>query len=115
MVAAFGSMMMMSSLMKNYWIFYGYIVAVRIRKTIISAMYTKVSKLSMKSLTSTNSGKLITIVSSDMQSIERPLAVVSTVLAAPLVNLTAYIVLGLTSGWVYSIITFAIWIVMLVL
>jgi ABC-type multidrug transport system fused ATPase/permease subunit len=59
----------------------------------------KISKLNMKSLTETNSGKLITIVSGDIQSIERPLALVSIFLAAPFINIVAYIVIGFTSGW----------------
>ena len=66
LVLAFGSLMITSLVSRNYYVFYGYMVSVRIRKTLIAAMYTKVSKLSMKSLTSTNSGKLITIVSGDI-------------------------------------------------
>jgi hypothetical protein len=40
--------------------------AMKIRKTLVIAMYLKISKLSMKSLTETNSGKLISIVSGDI-------------------------------------------------
>ena len=47
-------------------------------------MYTKISKLSMKSLTQTNSGKLITIVSGDIQAIERPLGLVASSLVVVL-------------------------------
>ena len=36
------------------------------RKTLVSAMYDKVSVLSMKSLTETNPGKLITLISADI-------------------------------------------------
>jgi ABC-type multidrug transport system fused ATPase/permease subunit len=87
----------------------------KIRKTLVLAMYLKISKLSMKSLTETNSGKLISIVSGDIQSVERPLALASQVISAPFINLVAYIVLGITSGWKYSLITFLIWIVILIL
>ncbi len=88
--------------------------AVRIRKTLIAAMYTKVSKLSMKSLTETNSGKLITIVSGDIQAIERPLAMVSIVFATPLINLIAFLVLLFIIGWEYGLITIATWILIMI-
>jgi ABC-type multidrug transport system fused ATPase/permease subunit len=80
----------------------------------ISAIYTKISKLSMQSLTETNSGKLITIVCGDIQAIERSLGITSVVLAAPFINMIAYIVLGLTSGWIYAGITFAIWVAIMI-
>lgn len=115
LVAIFGALMMISALFKNVYIHSGYLCAMRIRKTLVTAMYLKISKLSMKSLTETNSGKLISIVSGDIQSVERPLAMVSQVIAAPFINLVAYIVLGVTSGWRYSLITFLIWVVILVL
>ena len=69
----------------------------------------------MKSLTETNSGKLITIVSGDIQAIERPLSMVALIMAVPLINLMAYIIIGLTSGWIYSAITCAIWVVIVFL
>lgn len=46
-------------------------MAIRMRKAIISAMYDKVALLSVKSLTETNSGKLITIISGDIFNVER--------------------------------------------
>jgi ABC-type multidrug transport system fused ATPase/permease subunit len=88
--------------------------AVRIRKTLIAAMYSKVSKLSMKSLTETNSGKLITIVSGDIQAIERPLAMIPIVFAAPLINLIAFLVLLFIIGWEYGLITIATWILIMI-
>lgn len=65
-LAIFAAMMISASLFRNYYIFHGYVVAVNIRKTIITALYTKLARLSMKSLTETNSGKLVTIVSGDI-------------------------------------------------
>ena len=62
----FALMMLCSSVFRNQYIMKGSIVALKIRKTVISAMYGKVAKLSMRSLTETNSGKLITIVSGDI-------------------------------------------------
>jgi len=67
----------------------------------------------MKSLTETNSGKLITMVGGDLAGIERPLAIAGAIVAAPFINLTAYIVLGLTSGWEFSAVAFVMWLLVL--
>jgi len=113
-LAIFATMMTFSFVLKNYYIFYGYMVAIKIRKTVIGALYDKITKLSIKSLTETNSGKLITIVSGDMQALERPLALIAMVIAAPFINIAAYIVMGLTAGWIYAAVTFGIWILMII-
>lgn len=84
------------------------------RKTLVASMYTKISKLSMKSLTQTNSGKLITIISGEIQAVERPLGIVAMLLASPVVNLIAYAVLWITSGWIASLITFGIWVMIMI-
>ena len=63
---AFGILMFLSVYCKNTFIWTGQINSTRMRKTLIAAMYRKISKLSMKSLTQTNSGKLITIVSGEI-------------------------------------------------
>ena len=96
-------------------IYHGYMTSVRMRKTLIAALYWKISKLSMKSLTETNSGKLITIVSGDIQAIERPMAMVALLLAVPFVNLMVWVIIGLTSGWGYSAIVAGLWLVILFL
>jgi len=77
-------------------------------------LYGKITKLSMKSLTETNSGKLITLVSSDIQAVERALGLVPMIISAPFINLVAYIVLGLTSGWEFALWTFLVWVVIIV-
>jgi ABC-type multidrug transport system fused ATPase/permease subunit len=99
LICIFGVLMTVGALCKNFFVFSGYQTAIKIRKTLIAAMYSKISRLSMQSLTETNSGKLITIVSGDIQAIERSLAICSIVLAAPFINLIAYTVLIFTSGW----------------
>jgi len=93
----------------------GKIAAITLRRTLLAAVYTKIQKLSTKSLTETNSGKLITIVSGDIQSIERSLVIVPVVFATPFLNLGTYILLGFTSGWEYAGITFAIWIIIMLM
>jgi hypothetical protein len=88
-----------SSFLKSVFIEHGRMTATKIRKTIVAAMYNKISRLSMKSLTQTNSGKLITIVSGEIQMIERSLAILGILIAAPFINAVAYTVLGITTGW----------------
>jgi ABC-type multidrug transport system fused ATPase/permease subunit len=84
------------------------------RRTLISGMYDKVAKLSMKSLIETNSGKLITLISSDIFSIERGLSNAPYILAAPFINIAAYIFLGFSAGWWYSLATFGLWILVFI-
>lgn len=74
-------------------------------------MYDKVSKLSMRSLTETNSGRLISLVASDVFTLERPLAVAPFVLALPFINIACYLIIWQIAGWVYAIIVFVLWIV----
>ena len=38
---------------------------------------------------------------------------VSMLLVSPLINMTAYIILGFTSGWGYAALTFVVWLVIL--
>jgi hypothetical protein len=64
---AFSALMISSVIFKNESQIIGFKNSVAIRKSLTAAMYTKISKLSMRSLTETNSGKLITIVSGDLQ------------------------------------------------
>lgn len=62
----FALMMMTGMICRNQFIMRGSVTAVTMRKTLIGALYNKISNLSMKSLTETNSGKLITIISGDI-------------------------------------------------
>ena len=68
----------------------------------------------MKSLMATNSGKLISVISSDLFAAERSLAFTPLILAFPIVNLFTYALIGLLSSWVHSLIVFGVWIVMVI-
>jgi ABC-type multidrug transport system fused ATPase/permease subunit len=88
-VAAFvSSTIMRTSVMK------GLIVGTKVRKIFVSAIYDKLGKLSAKSVMSTNSGKLITLVSSDIFMIERGLAFAPLALTAPFINIVVMVVVG---------------------
>lgn len=114
-VAIFSLLMFMSAYFRNRFIFEGYNTSLNLRKTITIALYNKIERLTIKSLTETDSGKVISIISGDLQAIARPLCFSSIILAAPFVNLTAYIVIALTSGLEYALITLAWWIFLLIL
>jgi len=114
LVAIFTGIMVLSSCFRNAWYFWGLKNAIQVRKTLVAALYTKITKLSMKSLTETNSGKLITLVSGDIQAVERALPIVPTIFAVPFINLIAYTVLGVTSGWEFALWTFIVWIIIMI-
>ena len=111
----FSALMIASVICKNESQIIGFKNSVAIRKSLTAAMYTKISKLSMRSLTETNSGKLITIVSGDLQQVTQMMHLVSFLIAAPFVNLVAFIVLGTTGPWSTAAITGGIWFIILVL
>jgi ABC-type transport system involved in cytochrome bd biosynthesis fused ATPase/permease subunit len=65
-------------------------------------MYHKISKLSTKSLTETNSGKLITIISGDMFNVERITSVFAILIACPFVVLLCLVYVTINSGIIYA-------------
>ena len=66
LVVVYASMVSFGAIFTNYQIFHSYLMSVRMRKVLVTAMYDKVALLSMKSLTETNSGKLIALISADI-------------------------------------------------
>ena len=109
-LAIFGGCVFMSVLIRNFYIYYGYFMSLEIRKTLIAAMYDKVAALSMRSLTETNSGKLITLVSSDIFTLERPLSMAPFGIIAPIINIYCYLLIWFIAGWPYAIIVGGIWV-----
>ena len=102
-----------SALCRNFYIHYGFITSIRMRRTLVAVIFDKVINLSMKSLIATNSGKLISVISADLFAVERSLAFSPLILAFPFVNGFAYVVIGLTSSWLNALIVFAVWVVMI--
>lgn len=112
LVSVFTGSILLGTLFKNFYIYYGYTMALEFRKLLVAAMYDKVGKLSMRSLTETNSGKLIALVSSDIFTLERPLSMAPFVFVAPVMNLACYTIVWLMFGWVYAVVIFALWVIM---
>ena len=95
-----------------YW-HMGFMTSIRMRRTLVAVIFEKVTKLSMKSLIATNSGKLISVISSDLFAIERSLSFSPLLITFPFVNILTYVIIGLISSWTNSVIVFGIWILML--
>lgn len=114
LVLSFSLTTLFGSLFKNFYIYLGYVMALEFRKLMIASIYDKIARLSMRSLTETNSGKLITLVSSDIFTLERPLSLAPFAFVAPLMNLASYALIWHISGWEYALIIFGLWIVMFI-
>ena len=113
LVASFSVSVLIGTLLKNFYIYYGYMMSLDTRKLLCSAMYDKVGKLSMRSLTETNSGKLITLVSADIFTLERSFSMAPFVLCFPFINLACYGLIWHISGWPYAVTIFGLWIIMM--
>ena len=93
----------------------GFEFSIKLRRMLVAALFDKVKNLSMKSMTETNSGKLVSLISADLFAIERGLSFVPVLVASPFVNLWSYYFLARTVGIKYSLITFGVWIVLMLL
>jgi ABC-type multidrug transport system fused ATPase/permease subunit len=91
----------------------GFETAIKIRRILVGALYDKVINLSVKGMTETNSGKLISLISADLFQVERGLSFAPVVIAAPIVNIVAYVVLSFTIGWKYTFVALGFWILLL--
>jgi hypothetical protein len=110
----FGSQFL-AGVLRNRYILGGYETSIKIRRTLVAALYDKVVKLSMKSMTETNSGKLVSLISADLFSVERGLSFFPILLAAPFLNIIAYIFLANTVGIYYALTTFGVWVILIFL
>ena len=88
-------------------------MAAKIRKVLVSSLYDKVGSLSIKAVTSTNSGKLVTLVSADIFMMERALSMAPMLFAAPFSNLSVVLAIGFTTGWINAGIVVVVWIIMM--
>ena len=92
-VAILGVMMTLQLVFRNQYMFIGYVWGTKIRKSVFASILNKITKLSMRSMSETNSGKLITILNADIQQIERALTFIAPVFIAPILNLIAYMII----------------------
>ena len=90
-------------------------MSICIRKVLVAAIYDKVAKLTIKALAQTNSGKLITLISSDIFMVERGLAFAPFAFCSPIISGAGYVTIGITAGWPYAVSTALIWITTMLL
>jgi ABC-type multidrug transport system fused ATPase/permease subunit len=115
-ISIFGASILIGSFLRGYYVFNGYMMGIRGRKVLVTAMFNKVAKLSMKSLTRTNSGKLVTLISSDILNLERSMTMTPMLFSAIALNITCYIVIGyIFQSWVYVAIIVGVWLLMVLL
>lgn len=79
------------------------------RKTLMCLLFDKIGNLSMKSIIETNSGKLISLISSELFAVERGLNMLPMAVSAPFTNILCYIFIGRLVGWWYSLAIFVSW------
>ena len=81
----------------------------------MAALYDKVVRLSMKSMTETNSGKLISLISADLFTVERGLSFFPIFIAGPFINALAYYLLAREVGAIYTLVVIGLWLFMLLI
>ena len=86
---------------------------IKIRKILLQMMFNKIGKMSLPLLINTNSGKLITIISSDIFTVHEGLIFAPYALATPFINVIFYFILWYMLGWKYAILTFFMWIILI--
>jgi ABC-type multidrug transport system fused ATPase/permease subunit len=111
----FSALILTSIILRNMMIFKGVIMAAKVRKILVSSLYDKVGNLSIKAVTSTNSGKLVTLVSADIFMMERALSMAPMLFSAPFSNLSVVLAIGFTTGWINAGIVIVVWIIMMVM
>lgn len=90
-------------------------MALETRKVLVQAIFDKVSRLSVRSLSgAANSSRLINTVISEVLNLEHHLSVAPFCLAAPLINVACYAIIWHISGFVCAVKVLAIWLLLVV-
>lgn len=114
-VAIFGAAQYVSLLLRSNYVQLGFTISIKLRRVLVAALYLKTIKLSMKSMTETNSGKLISLINGDLQQVELGMSFCPLVVAAPFINFVAYCFIANRIGVVSTLIPFGCWILMILL
>ena len=115
LVTIFFTAQLIAQIFRNRYILGGFETSIKLRRTLVAALYDKVVNLSMKSMTETNSGKLISLISADLFSVEKGLSFFPILLAGPIINFFAYIFLAKQVGIIYTFVTFGFWLFLMCL
>jgi ABC-type multidrug transport system fused ATPase/permease subunit len=94
----FFTMSFFSVLFRQHYIQDGMFASLKLRRILASKMFEKVEKLSMKSLSQCDSGKLVSVISADLSQVERGLGFSPMILGAPAVYVICMILIGANYG-----------------
>ena len=89
-VSTFILSLLIGFILRNYKFMYSFVIFTKINKGISALLFQKVWKLSQKSLSVVNSGKLISIVSGELQTIEETLQNMPFVISKPIMLLLIF-------------------------
>ena len=73
-----------AALFRNFYLFYSSAVGIAIRKGISGVLFRKILRFNQKSKAVATSGKMISIVSGELQLIERGMLSVNSIISAPI-------------------------------
>jgi ABC-type multidrug transport system fused ATPase/permease subunit len=90
LILVFTFTQLIAQIFRKRYVTNAYIIALRLRRILVATLFDKVVRLSTQSISQTNSGKLISLISSDLLSVENGLSYFPIILVAPFVNLLAY-------------------------
>ena len=90
-------------------------VGIKLRRALLTVLYDKIGRLSIKSLTQTSSGKLISLISSDLFQIERVLGLATNLIAVPFINAFAMYLIVRDVGWVAMGVTLGVLVFQLIM
>lgn len=68
----------------------------------------------MKSVALTNSGRLISLVSSEIFAVENQIHTLPVVVSAPFINIACYLIIGFYISWWYTLSSFLLWLLIFV-
>ena len=109
----FTSAQFFALLLRSFYIQRGFQLSIILRKVIVAALYQKTIGLSMKSMTETNSGKLISLINGDLFQAEIGLSFCPLIIAAPFINLIAYTFIATKLGVLSTLIPLVCWFILI--
>jgi ATP-binding cassette, subfamily C (CFTR/MRP), member 1 len=115
LIATFVGLMVVTTVLRNQYIITGFQFSFKLRRTLVATLFDKAVKLSMKSMTETNSGKLISLVSADLFTVERGLGFFPITIASPFLNCLGVYAISTMIDFKYTLIVIGYWFVTMVL
>lgn len=115
MIVLFSVSALLATIIKNYYTFYAYKLVLKIRKTLICAMYEKVGRLSIGSMEKRISSKISTMISNEFFGLEKGLTVSPVLISSIFINAVGLVLIWLILDEWYFVITVLIcWFCMMI-